>query len=213
MERQEFRANERHGLLRYSLKKALNVNSKGLTDKMMKWTYVDVGANIGTITSIVSEKSQLKTTFAVDVFSPTNFAPSQARGKNRIQYVQVSDNSKVEIPDKCADLITCFQVIHHFSDRESMLSEITRISKPGTFLFVREHDVPEKKDAKRQKLIKYLDAIHEDFGDEPSTLQYSSRESLCEELGDWGFEWLFDVDYRVRKNRQAIYFALFKKRR
>ena len=196
---------------RFAFLKTGLIDELGITyrKETKKWTYLDIGANTGSITNYVKFELIPEKTIAADVITEEEFMKGQVKTMDAEvdDYIQIED-SVITLDDESVDLITCFQSIHHFSDQDAMLSEMNRVTKTGGYVFVRDHAV----DPKNLDLIKLLNDVHSKWGDDPSGITYLSREKLEEMMQSHGFELVRRLDYDLSiPNKQAIYHSLFKK--
>jgi SAM-dependent methyltransferase len=81
----------------------------------------------------------------------------------------------VFLADESVNFITCFVTLHHVADLEKTLRELTRISQPGGYLVIREHDCASEF-ALQTKYLHYVHAIMMiagvgEFADKPSMKQ------------------------------------------
>ena len=61
---------------------------------------------------------------------------------SKVEYLEIETfKCLIGLPDCSVDLVTCIMSMHHFRDFNQMLKEISRVLKPGGYLFIREHDV------------------------------------------------------------------------
>ena len=75
-----------------------------------------------------------------------------------------------------------------------MLKEITRIMRPGSYLFIREHDVPES----NKELAFFLEEMHNKFEDHrpEEPINFWSRRNLRIELTKkYGLRHVCDSDF------------------
>lgn len=101
--------------------------------------YLDIGCSEGQITSAITEELGLTpdNAHACDISLPHHVNPQQST----FTFTQ-SGSNLLPYTDNSFDLITMFMSAHHFSDLDSMLVETVRVSRPGAFLLMREHDIP-----------------------------------------------------------------------
>jgi FAD/FMN-containing dehydrogenase len=61
-------------------------------------------------------------------------------------YVPLKDYAPIDLPEKSADLVSCFIGLHHMEKEklEPFLRSIARIVRPGGYFVVRDHDVRDK---------------------------------------------------------------------
>ena len=116
-------------------------------NKEQIFTYLDVGAAEGKITSGISKYLQLDKlhTYACDILPMTS--------TNDFNFIQTKDD-KLPFFDSSFDLISVFMASHHFTNLEAMYREIFRIMKHGGFLIIREHDL------KKTDTIRFYDIVH-----------------------------------------------------
>lgn len=114
--------------------------------------YLDIGCFDGSITSAIGQYFHLDKLqiHGVDIKS---YEVSTLY--NEFTFSQY-DGCKLPYSDDSFDLITCLMVLHHISEENMpiLLSEISRVMKPGGVVILREHDV--HKDSEK----KALDIMH-----------------------------------------------------
>lgn len=177
---------------------------------LTKWHYLDVGCNTAEMTLAISKFYKFAVTCCTDVMTPAEFKKNAAPGviKSNIVYRKVQFDYKIPFPAESMDLLTCFQAIHHFTKPVEMLESIYKVLKPNGLLYIRDHNA----DPKNKKLVKYLDGIHEYYGDDPSTITYRSAVQLTKVLKTAGFELIKYFYYRpINPNPQATYHAIYRK--
>lgn len=122
-------------------------------------------------------------------------------------------NDKVNLPDNSVDLITVYVTLHHFSNYDSMVREMARVSRNNGLLLIREHDSFNEHQV-------YLDMIHmiEAIGRNENMIDYVrnfvssywSKNDLIKSLGEYGFDYVSERTYPSNiPNPQRLYHALF----
>lgn len=92
--------------------------------------YLDVGCGDMTLTEAV-QRDFAANACATDVIQSAQVPPGVVFRKG--------NGKRIPFPGKF-DLITMFHAMHHFEHLDSMLGELSRVSKPNTILVIREHD-------------------------------------------------------------------------
>jgi len=151
-------------------------------------TLVDVGCSGGDITYEFAVALKVDKTYGADIFPAEEYrAPDCAAESektwpgSKLHYVPIDTfKCTIALPDNTADLVTCIMSMHHYRDFDQMLQEITRILKPGGYLFIREHDVPDS----NKELAHFLTEMHEKFEDHrpEEPISFWSRRDLRLEL-------------------------------
>lgn len=162
-------------------------------------SFLDLGCGNGEVTKEIATKFKIEQIWGSDVYD-------SKQAPEGVNYLQV-ENNQLGLPDDSVELLTCFMTMHHFEDFDLMMQTITRVLKPGSYLFIREHDVPPG----NLKLKKTLDDLHKKFPDHAGPINYWSRDDLRKELAKHGFRHLGDSNYpKECRNWQAIYHSLFQ---
>ena len=179
--------------------------------------YLDIGGEDGSITSAIGHyinlgKSDIISADVDDWFDKTD--------KNKdITYVMINKTGKLPFMDNTFSLITAFQVLHHIEDIENRLREISRITKKGGFLVIREHD---NKNECIQIMCDIEHSIYEmvlkenpssDFLDKYRAW-YRSFQQWTSLIESYGFKYINDVSYnndmRI-KNPTRTYYSMYIK--
>jgi len=98
-------------------------------------TYIDIGCSEGSITEAIAKTLGLSPDKAL-ACDPVNQEPNDA-----FTFTQ-SDGNSLPYEDGTADVTTMFMSAHHFADATRMFEEANRVTKPGGFLLMREHNIP-----------------------------------------------------------------------
>ncbi|KAL4435738.1 hypothetical protein ABPG74_018289 [Tetrahymena malaccensis] len=177
--------------------------SKLLPQKARWIGYLDVGCGNAEISVTIAQNLGIGNVYGVDMFDEEDFV--QPSMDLEVKYLQ-NLNNKLNLPNNCVDLVTCFMAIHHFEQLDLMLREIQRVLLIEGYLFIREHDVP----FKNKKLRAYIEEQHRKYPDHPADgyMMLYDREELKDILFAYGFEHLGDSNY-TGQNLQAVYHSLY----
>jgi SAM-dependent methyltransferase len=106
-----------------------------------KGRYLDIGAHDGSITVEVADEFGFdkENIYALDVDPHPSRSDPVAPGA----HVRVEDFDGVNLyyADKFFSLVSFYQVLHHVRDL-SLLNDVSRCTKPGGYLIIREHNKP-----------------------------------------------------------------------
>lgn len=119
--------------------------------------YLDIGCFDGYITNAIGNLFNLNN----NQIHGTDIKPHNSRIQNTIKLnFTIYNGIKLLYDDNYFDLITCLMVLHHIPEENlsSLLSEISRVMKPGGVLILREHNVT------NDKQVELLNTMH-DFYD------------------------------------------------
>ena len=182
----------------------------------------DIGCADATLTAYIAWKLNIDKVYAADIYPETKFRQpnlnvdlfGEKNSISPIDYVQ-ENHGLLNIPSNSVDLVICLMSIHHFQDRVVTLQEITRIMKPGGYLFIREHDV----DPNNDKLRKKIDDIHIQFtsGERKEyitydiTGHYMTMDYLRDQLERLNMEFIGYNKYPP-PNPQEVYHAMYQLR-
>jgi SAM-dependent methyltransferase len=97
--------------------------------------YLDIGCGDGLITKFMAGYFGLKSADCVEIKPPS--------GVEQVDFA--TDTSK--FGDESFDVVTAVMALHHVSDLDKMVSEISRVMKPGGYLLIKEHDCWDAADA------------------------------------------------------------------
>ena len=168
--------------------------------------YLDIGSADGSITNEIAKTFKIENAYAADILIIKEKLPN-------LNYLTIiEDAEELKIPDHSIDLITLFVSFHHFKNPESIVAEILRVSKVGTVLIIREHDVTPldqpyidfvhlieiAKESKRN-YQKFIEAFH---------VGYFSKSDLEASLNNLGFKFLKGITY-PEPNPQRLYTSAF----
>ncbi len=92
--------------------------------------HLDVGAGPGYLVEVLSMPPFRKQSHGVDVSA---VAVALANKRLKSDLVKVMRPGEIPHPDKCFDLLTCFDVLEHLEieDVRKLMSEIRRVARPG----------------------------------------------------------------------------------
>ncbi len=104
--------------------------------------YVDIGCGDGLDIAAVKQKYQVGTATCVDI------ADFRDEAYKNSEFIKVDLNKPLALADNHADLVTIFHSLHHMQDDVfGRLADITRITRPGGLIFIKDHDVDSAKKA------------------------------------------------------------------
>ena len=95
---------------------------------------VDVGGGYGRIDPILKDFAD-RVTLAEPSSQQLDIAKDFLKGKKGIDMV-LAQADKLPFDDESVDLVTVVRVIHHLPDPTEEFAEISRILKPGGYLFI-----------------------------------------------------------------------------
>lgn len=104
-------------------------------------TYLDIGCGSGSITKLIAKDLGITNYHGLDILRPFDKDQLNYLGKRLIYY------DGKNYPSVTADFVTCFQVLHHVKDIESMIKFIN--STKCKYLIIREHDVRTEEEKKK----------------------------------------------------------------
>lgn len=170
-----------------------------------KINYLDIGCSEAGMTEAVA--SALKLNKRGQVYG-TDVKIEPCFSKN-INFI-VSTHADIPLPDNKFDLITAFMAFHHFIYLQDMITEISRMLKPGGTLIIREHDNNDT------GFSAFLDLVHLVYaakigGKElmPGPAHYKSREEWTRELEKFDFN---HYDYIDSNDILKSYYGLYVKK-
>lgn len=105
-------------------------------------SYVDVGGGDGSIAAAIKKEYDIiekEKAVCADIDNWIDGVSSCEKREN-IKYVTIFENVPLPFKDCEFCLVTCFQSLHHMKDLEQRMKDITRITKKGGCLIIREHD-------------------------------------------------------------------------
>ncbi len=94
---------------------------------------LDLGSGTGVVTR--AARGVYEQTIAIDL-SPKILAAGGAVADQRI----AADTDSLPMADESVDLVTCFAVLHHLQNAESLVGEVARVLRPGG-AFWSDHDM------------------------------------------------------------------------
>lgn len=95
---------------------------------------LDIGCGQGYITAYIKELLKCDKAACVEV--------DKSLSNPDIEYSYLQEDKEYKLPyeNSSFDLITAFMSLHHVHDLDTMISEISRVLKPGGYFFIKEHD-------------------------------------------------------------------------
>jgi ubiquinone/menaquinone biosynthesis C-methylase UbiE len=174
---------------------------------------LDIGAGDGSITAEVAKKFSIpkKYTIGVELEKIKN---------DKIKSILPSDVKN--LPSGKFELIMSFMSLHHISDLDSILNEITRLITTGGVFVIREHDCSMETNP---LLVKYLHSLHaiiyaeeahkgvdtpENYDKLYSAIKYRSKSDWVKLITDKGFTSVYEHTY-PGNNPQRIFHMAFRK--
>lgn len=143
-------------LLRYALpslavqKEEMGQQTAKLLGSKPLQDYVEIGTTGRYVGAL---KRHLKLSGAVTLvhdkapgFSPPDIVERGQLGSIG-QFVPLNDYAPIDLPEKSADLVSCYVGLHHMEPAKlaPFLQSIARIVRPGGYFVVRDHDVRDKR--------------------------------------------------------------------
>ena len=122
------------------LKRAINDLDRVLENRQSSYpVIVDVGCGWGRSFRLLAEKFNPQKMIGIEI-DPKMARASRLETRELSTPVEIIEcsNSKIDLPDDCADIAFCHQTFHHLLDHESALNEYFRILKPGGLLLFAE---------------------------------------------------------------------------
>lgn len=178
---------------------------------------VDHGAGRGDISAEIG-KHYDRPISVLEIYEPPELADS-------VNLVLVDKKTnKIDLPDNSVDLCTSFMVFHHIEHIDLALSELARVLKSGSYLYVQEHAFDD--DIYHEKFLNLLHIVYSLMADENETkgiavsdrltdekftdigyTRYFTKDALINLLAKYGFKYIKSEDII---GLQKQYFALFQ---
>jgi len=117
-----------------------------LTGRLEGATVVDVGAGSG-IASVAFARAGAARVVAVEPDPSEEVGLGAIRRQSAPPSVEIvgAFGEGIPLPDGCADIAYCRQVLHHADDLDGMVAEMARVLRPGgLFVACREHVVDDE---------------------------------------------------------------------
>lgn len=174
-----------------------------------RFFYLDIGAGEGTKTLDMRKKLGIKRedTYCLDLVD-TSFIVNQERDACTYEFY---DGKKMPFKDNQANLITIILAIHHVKNIDLFFKELSRITKKGGIIVVREHDV---NDEILESMLRSLHFMHDVSnkvtGKDSKTYieSYYSMNQLIKLFEKYDFKLLANLDFRTKT---GAYFIAFQK--
>ncbi|MER3127493.1 class I SAM-dependent methyltransferase, partial [Bacillus pumilus] len=74
----------------------------------------------------------------ITILEPSEYLRSDKLGHLTPKYLKPNISGELPFPENSFDLITCFSALHHIPNVRLVLSELTRVLKPGGIILIRE---------------------------------------------------------------------------
>lgn len=103
--------------------------------------YLDVGSNTGEIAYALSNSLgiDLEHTYGLD---EGEFSGMSISKTIPIRHIVYDGHGRIPMEDNLLDLVTILQTLHHMHDIDRFMIELRRITKLGSLVIIREHDIP-----------------------------------------------------------------------
>jgi len=122
-------------------------------------SYLDIGSNNGLITGQIGKSLGLnkESIHGIDI---GDFYGTLTNLAQNVTY-KTYNGYNIPYEDDAFDLITAFQVLHHVSKLEELMTDIKRVLRKGGYLFIREHDLIDE----QHRVIIDMEHVIYDIGD------------------------------------------------
>jgi SAM-dependent methyltransferase len=182
-----------------------------------KGDYLDIGAAECRITKVLGEGLgySIENIYAIDT---EDYSKVCAAVSPRLTFLQI-DGKEIPFPDAQFNFITCFQVLHHMTHLEAMLSELVRVMRPGGILLIREQDsgAPEEReihkklfdvehmlyDIAMKKIASYSEFMASYYS------YFRNKKEWTDLLGEYGFR-LLKIGHITKFNPTSNYYAVYE---
>jgi len=171
--------------------------------------YVDIGAGEGTKTLDMRTKLGIakKDTHCLDLID-TSFRLNQESDACIYEFY---DGKKMPFKANYANLVTIILAIHHVTNINVFFKELSRITRPGGIVVVREHDV---NDNILDSMLRVLHFMH-DVSNKTTSKEtknyvesYYNMNELVKIFEKYNFKLLSNLDFRTKT---GAYFIAFQK--
>ena len=194
----------------YRLAQFINNIQEWKKEKSKKiFCYIDIGAGEGTKTLDMRTKLGIpkKDTYCLDLVD-TSFILNQERDACIYEFY---DGKNMPFKDNQANLVTIILAIHHVTKIDTFFKELSRITKKGGVVVVREHDVnDENLDAMLRALHFLHDVSNKTTSQETKNYveSYLNMNQLVKLFNKYNFKLLANLDFRTKT---GAYFIAFQK--
>lgn len=101
--------------------------------------YLDLGGGDGKITNAIGSYLKLKKDNVV--CADIEWFDEERKENEPITYTKIfEENNRLPFLNDEFSLVTCFQSLHHMKNINNVISELYRITEPGGYVIIREHD-------------------------------------------------------------------------
>lgn len=182
-----------------------------------KQRYMDFGGSDGSICQAIGKYLNLdkRDMISADV---EEWVGGKSGGNSDVTYVTINKKGKLPFDDQTFSLISCFMVLHHIEDVESRISELSRITKTGGYLVLREHDCI---DSISRMIIDMEHTLYESLTVDATNIDffrnyfafYKTKIEWTNTIEKYGFKFLnlsYNNDMRIH-NPSRTYYAVYKK--
>lgn len=214
----------------YRIKDVLN-----LLDRFKPTSYLDFGCSNGDITQYIGKFYEIKkeNIHGIDTYNVEEKSSGAIKINSGMTFTLNKDvKGKLQYRDNQFDFITAFMVLHHVDPAQlsHQLKELYRVLSPDGYLFIREHNIPDRNEVDRLYANVILDILHllydyvwevdyiwEDSKDnsvfEESTGHYKSKYEMNKLLESAGFKLHRESKNPTHpvNNPLFVYTAVYKK--
>lgn len=178
--------------------------------------YLDLGGGDGKITNAIG--SYLKLKRGDVVCADTEWFDEERKENEPITYTKIfEENNRLPFLNNEFSLVTCFQSLHHMKNINNVISELYRITEPGGYIIIREHDC----DSGFVKILIDIEhcifeCIMKDLSDNFSDKYYGNYKSKIEWSNLFERSGFVYCNKRynfkmARNNHTKYYYAMYKK--
>jgi ubiquinone/menaquinone biosynthesis C-methylase UbiE len=181
--------------------------------------YLDICCGTGKKTGLFSKFLELKkeNTYCTDI---DTWGPYKNKSKMRLpfQFKYITDG-KLDYSDNTFDICTCILSLHHVTKLDDFINEIYRITKPGGYFLLIEHNVITDYD---RIFINLQHMLYSIFFDKKTDYTDNPDYTYCYNMYEWnyimkkhGFQLkmqnYLQFDAKQNINYDNCYFAFYKK--
>lgn len=147
-------------------------------------SYLDLGCGPGDITAAMSRRLGLDKTTArgVDVISGAN--------DEDFSFIRF-DGVNLPIADNSQEFLTAMMMLHHVENLDGLLKEAWRVTAPGGYLIIREHDCRHRDIGEFNSFMDHMwYQVFSDASNVPINDHYYSSEEWRDIIEEYGFRML-----------------------
>ena len=181
--------------------------------------YLDICCGTGKKTGLFSKFLELKKehTYCTDI---DTWGPYKNKTKTRLPFqFKYITNGKLDYSDNTFDICTCILSLHHVTQLDDFINEIYRITKPGGYFLLIEHNVITDYD---RIFINLQHMLYSIFFDKKTDYTDNPDYTYCYNMYEWnyimkkhGFQLkmqnYLQFDTKQNINYDNCYFAFYKK--